>query len=69
MEEKQIKTTVITAKRCLCNNNYAVDRYRNGKEACPGCDPELGTTVEERLKNYKILTSIPQITIKLDKDI
>lgn len=59
-----IESTTITAKRCKCDSNYCVDRLINGKDGCPACDPELGSTVEGRIESYRKLISPSNVFIK-----
>lgn len=61
---KHVETNIIMASKCQCNNGFCVDRYRNGKEMCPACDPKLGNTKEIRLHNYNILLSTPMKELK-----
>ncbi len=50
---------ILKAEKCSCNSNYYIDRKINGKFSCPACDPELGSTVEIRIENYKKLIGHP----------
>jgi len=66
----RMKTTTICAQKCSCGADMYIDRYVDGKKACPGCDPELGISKEMRLENYKKLISMPMPNIfkKVFKD-
>lgn len=50
----------ITSSKCSCGSGCSIDRYIE-KEimGCPACDPQLGSSSEGRLHNYKMLITTP----------